>query len=651
MNLFDAAVVIFGFVEIILASAGVQTANLNVLRCFRLLRVFKLARSWKELNRIMNTVLRSLNSIGYLSLLMGLFIFIMAVLGMQFFGYALIFCDQYGLGASVQPACPIGLSVEAGTCPKSHYYDCYAPCDPSQVGQWIGGNAPPDYGPPGPTGYCKAYGPTPYPVSLKQSVPLTVTAYCSLSASEVLSGDATAACGAAFQAFSWYKPLTVQCNASDASIADTTSYCGLAYSAFAVNSAVSAWSKTQGGTLQASLTADGASTVVLNSLPVTVASSSLGWVGSFAISYVASGQSATKYATCTCAGTTATSPCVVLSTSAVPAYCNETIIKSFNGSAALLPAGPVTFLASDSAAIIILTPLMATSSVFSITYPVPVDASSNPLHVTSLLCRQDDANIRDRTQPCGAAYAAFSNNQSVNSSLVFRVNGIPAVGLLSSTILILNSSLDNRTAFRIAYLDQVMYQGLRPYVNTSSELMTTSPNILTFNQSVPTVGRHVGGLVPLTIKASLSDASGNFLYGSVDATGRFQVTYIDGSQNASVTTVMQYQATSEFWMWIGPAYIPRANFDDFLGAFLVIFQIISTENWNNLQQDVMRATHYMTALYFIFVFGERREGTRRAEDYNARRVGQGSFLRPPSFGPPIPRWPASPSTPLLPCLC
>ena len=69
--------------QIILKAANIDSANLNVLRCFRLLRVFKLARSWKELNRVLTTVLNSLSSIGYLSLLLLLFIFMMAVLGMQ----------------------------------------------------------------------------------------------------------------------------------------------------------------------------------------------------------------------------------------------------------------------------------------------------------------------------------------------------------------------------------------------------------------------------------------------------------------------------------------------------------------------------------------------------------------------------------------
>ena len=41
MNVFDALVVIVSLVELFLLSAGISTSNLTVLRCFRLLRVFK----------------------------------------------------------------------------------------------------------------------------------------------------------------------------------------------------------------------------------------------------------------------------------------------------------------------------------------------------------------------------------------------------------------------------------------------------------------------------------------------------------------------------------------------------------------------------------------------------------------------------------
>ena len=61
-------------------------AALIVLRAFRLFRVFKLAKSWKGLRDIIATVMKSLSSIGYLALLMLLFVFIYALVGMQFFG-------------------------------------------------------------------------------------------------------------------------------------------------------------------------------------------------------------------------------------------------------------------------------------------------------------------------------------------------------------------------------------------------------------------------------------------------------------------------------------------------------------------------------------------------------------------------------------
>ena len=88
MNAFDGTVVIASFVEIamtLLSSSG--SGTLSVFRAFRLMRVFKLARRWAELNKIVRTIFKSLASIAYLSLLLLVFIFIMALLGMQIFGY------------------------------------------------------------------------------------------------------------------------------------------------------------------------------------------------------------------------------------------------------------------------------------------------------------------------------------------------------------------------------------------------------------------------------------------------------------------------------------------------------------------------------------------------------------------------------------
>jgi hypothetical protein len=61
---------------------GTAAANnsLSVLRTARLLRVFKLARSWAELNRIITTILKSFSQVMYLSLLLLLFVFVFALM-------------------------------------------------------------------------------------------------------------------------------------------------------------------------------------------------------------------------------------------------------------------------------------------------------------------------------------------------------------------------------------------------------------------------------------------------------------------------------------------------------------------------------------------------------------------------------------------
>ncbi|KAK3250718.1 Caveolin-2 [Cymbomonas tetramitiformis] len=126
MNVFDGAVVLFSFLEIGL-TRGKGGGSLSVLRSFRLLRVFKLARSWKELNQIITTIFKSLASISYLSLILLLFIFIFALLGMKFFGYKFEFCE-----GDAYTTCPEG---EQDRCPS--HRDCYVECEVAQVGEWI----------------------------------------------------------------------------------------------------------------------------------------------------------------------------------------------------------------------------------------------------------------------------------------------------------------------------------------------------------------------------------------------------------------------------------------------------------------------------------------------------------------------------------
>ena len=50
------------------------------------MRVLKLAKSWSSLRDLLQTILDTLPAVGYLSILLALFMFISAIAGMTFFG-------------------------------------------------------------------------------------------------------------------------------------------------------------------------------------------------------------------------------------------------------------------------------------------------------------------------------------------------------------------------------------------------------------------------------------------------------------------------------------------------------------------------------------------------------------------------------------
>lgn len=55
-NLFDAVIIIIGMLEY----TGIGSKAITVLRTFRLLRIFKIVRSWSGLRKLLKTVLASL---------------------------------------------------------------------------------------------------------------------------------------------------------------------------------------------------------------------------------------------------------------------------------------------------------------------------------------------------------------------------------------------------------------------------------------------------------------------------------------------------------------------------------------------------------------------------------------------------------------
>ncbi|XP_061698593.1 sodium channel, voltage-gated, type I-like, alpha isoform X1 [Syngnathoides biaculeatus] len=81
-NIFDGIIVCLSLMELCLSSV----VGMSVLRSFRLLRVFKLAKSWPTLNTLIKIIGNSVGALGNLTLVLAIIVFIFAVVGMQLFG-------------------------------------------------------------------------------------------------------------------------------------------------------------------------------------------------------------------------------------------------------------------------------------------------------------------------------------------------------------------------------------------------------------------------------------------------------------------------------------------------------------------------------------------------------------------------------------
>ncbi|XP_073401867.1 sodium channel protein type 2 subunit alpha-like isoform X2 [Dendrobates tinctorius] len=81
-NIFDGFIVGLSIFELGVSTGG----SFSVLRSFRLLRVFKLAKSWPTLNMLIKIIGNSIGALGNLTLVLAIIVFIFAVVGMQLFG-------------------------------------------------------------------------------------------------------------------------------------------------------------------------------------------------------------------------------------------------------------------------------------------------------------------------------------------------------------------------------------------------------------------------------------------------------------------------------------------------------------------------------------------------------------------------------------
>jgi len=102
-NIFDAVIVGVSLFELF---ADAESSGLSVLRAFRLVRVFKIIRSWVSLRKLLETVMNSMSAIGNLGVLTILFMFISALLAKQFFFETLVEDDgsdsRYSFSTTIQ---------------------------------------------------------------------------------------------------------------------------------------------------------------------------------------------------------------------------------------------------------------------------------------------------------------------------------------------------------------------------------------------------------------------------------------------------------------------------------------------------------------------------------------------------------------------
>ena len=86
-NAFDCVIVVFSCTDILISILNVQinVNGITAMRTFRILRIFKLAKSWKQLHELLVTLWKTLVDIASFTIVLFLFMFIYAILGMEMF--------------------------------------------------------------------------------------------------------------------------------------------------------------------------------------------------------------------------------------------------------------------------------------------------------------------------------------------------------------------------------------------------------------------------------------------------------------------------------------------------------------------------------------------------------------------------------------
>ena len=97
MNIFDASLVAFSLIELTLATflGSDDLSVLGVLKATRVIRMLKITRYNEGMRQVLKETYTGLKSIGGFTLVVLLFIFIWALLGMELFAYMFVMDEDF----------------------------------------------------------------------------------------------------------------------------------------------------------------------------------------------------------------------------------------------------------------------------------------------------------------------------------------------------------------------------------------------------------------------------------------------------------------------------------------------------------------------------------------------------------------------------
>jgi voltage-dependent calcium channel L type alpha-1D len=121
MRQFDFFIVAISIIEMMALppsfATGVKAGagGLSALRAFRILRVFRLAKKWKSFSMLLAVIADTLKNVAYFGVLLFLFMYIAALVGMQFFATKMHFDEKGRVVAFGEPG------WDTATVPRSNF--------------------------------------------------------------------------------------------------------------------------------------------------------------------------------------------------------------------------------------------------------------------------------------------------------------------------------------------------------------------------------------------------------------------------------------------------------------------------------------------------------------------------------------------------